>query len=208
VLQRSRRIMVLMAIATGAAGLSACVLQVFDPCPENDHIEDVGQLDQTWILSTVNNAPLPYSYPFKSEIINAVTIDFQTDNFERGGECADTRKTFGRAIMRAVITKNGSPSLKYAAGRFFRDHGTNSSRLFALGYQLQLDRNSPTGTIITATSSTAIADDGSAAFLIDPGLTLRFVRTVGPTDLTLFIKLLPQVCTVSVGVPSTGALSC
>lgn len=167
----------LVAIATLMTLASCNWLNIpFDPCPDTPYAESGGQLDGRWDVVTVNGRPLPYESTVRpGEQFIAGTLDFRTDNFERGEKCSDLKKTYGVVTGYTLSNPPGQGTIsKRGTARFFRDHTTGKTQLFAAGYVLDITFVTGTGRMI-ASSQNIKQDPDNPAFLPYLGPTLNLV---------------------------------
>ncbi len=152
----------------------------FDPCPSDysDH-KDVGQMDRSWELVTVNGRALPYTVPITGEKVTKVQLEFDTDFYEGG--CESVSNSGGSASAYATIVDGGETKVSHAAARFKRNHKLNTAILVSGDYGVAMRRSSLLGRDMTITSDEIFKLPGALPYF-GPNVLLAFKQTLLPYD--------------------------
>ena len=101
----------LVLLTFGIATGTGCT-EVFDPCPETEETEFLGQMDGAWDLIEINGSPIPaggYSpVPFTKRLTGG-TLHFETLTSNKTNNCDNLTKTEGNVIViYTMVNANGS----------------------------------------------------------------------------------------------------
>ena len=178
-----RNLTTAIAVAVLATADSCILVAPFDPCQGTpNEIEDVGQMDKTWQLVSINGVRLPYRNfinVLETEFVTKLELDFDTDGYQ--GKCRGTTFTVGDVLAVVTLNTNGVTHFKHGAARFKRNHQQNTGIIVAPQGGVPFLRSSPFGSTMTI-NSTDLFYLPDAKKYFGPNLNLVFTRTRGPNQ--------------------------
>ena len=169
-----------IAVCLLGAATSCELVEPVDPCATaSSKTKEVGQMDRSWELVTVNGRALPYTVPITGEKVTKVQLEFSTDYYE--GHCDDVVNSSGSASAYATIVDGGETKVSRAAARFKRNHTLNTAILVSGSYGVSMRRSSLSGRDMTITSDEIFKLKGALPYF-GPNVLLAFKQTVLPYD--------------------------
>lgn len=159
--------------AITAIGLPACEIgHLVVPCGTNNYhaidgtfTGDIQEIDGTWILQTVNGAPIPSggyrlpSAPSKpARFLRSGRLLFRTTSRGWTDNCAEIDHTAGTALAYYQLTEGGKTSDKTYPGRFADERKKKFVTLGAGAYELKSTLAGSPPNTMTAVATIVIFD--------------------------------------------------